>query len=162
MKNGSILSEFSPPSHGKEYTKRETFDMLSKFNDGSSERSALIDELTINGLVPQSRGSIFRLLKKHAKGELDIGEPWRKRGQPKLLTDNDIASVKEDLFRHSAKSIGDEDLIKKMRQSKKAKIEKANLVPLTIDNFNPSAMTLTNYKAMIISSCPNSTTTVGT
>ena len=48
IKNCSILSKFPPPSDGKECGKRETFDMLSKFDEGSSERSALIDELTSN------------------------------------------------------------------------------------------------------------------
>ena len=73
------LSQLNPPADGKQYTKREFFEIMDKYEDGSAVKSRLITQLTSQRLVPQSRSSIYRLIDQYKDGSLNLNEAWKKK-----------------------------------------------------------------------------------
>ena len=87
---------------------------------------------------------------QHAEGNLNLDEPWKIRGRAKLLSKEDIDNVTNDLEEFNASSVGEEDLIKVIRTTKKSKLESNGLIPLSATRFTPSVTTLNNYKVLIL------------
>ena len=88
------MSQLTPPADGKQYTKREFFEIINKYEDGSSVKSRLITQLTLQKLVSQSRGNIYKFIGDYKEGTLHLDEPRRQNNAPKLLKDNDKYKLK--------------------------------------------------------------------
>ena len=132
--------------------------MLTAYPEGSNTRFNLLTELTFKGLVPQSRGNIYKLLAMHANGTLNLNEDWKRRGQLKRLAATDVSEVAADLESHGVKSVGEDELILYIHNNNKKRIEENSCVPLTAAVYEPSITTLNNYKALVVASHNNIST----
>ena len=92
---------------------------MDKYEDGFSIKSNPITHFTNQKIIPQSRSNIYKLLTQYKDGSINLDDPWKKKGAPKLLKDNDIAEIGKDLETYNGKSIGYDDILDVMVQKKR-------------------------------------------
>ena len=92
---------------------------MDLYKDGLSIKSHLITQLTLQNLVLQSRGNIYKLIAQYKDGSLNLDEPLKKKELPKLLSAVDLNGISTDIETYNGKSVGEEKIITLIVENKK-------------------------------------------
>ena len=117
-----------------------------------------MNEILSRKLVPASKSQLNCLLRDHKEGKQIIDNDWNSRGQPRLLKDKDITKISDALEKESGKTIGENELISIIKDTRSKNIEAAGLVPICATK-NPSRTSVNNYKCVLASQASVSITT---
>ena len=82
-------------------------------------------------------------------GEI-VRDEWRQIGRNKMMEDEDVLKIVDDITLNSGKTISNEEIKGQLKQSQVKRIKEQGRVPLT-DGRNPSKTTIINYKGLISS-----------
>ena len=132
--------------------------ILSPFKHRSPVKVKLMNEILSKKLVPASKSQPSCLLRNHKEGKQIIDNDWNSPGQPRLLKDKDITNISDALKEESGITIGENELISIIKDTRSKNIEAAGLVPICATK-NPSRTTVNNYKCVLASQASVSITT---
>ena len=119
-----------------------------------------MDEILSKKLVPASKSKLYIILKDYKDGNLIIDNEWNTRGQPRLLRDKDINKISDALDEESGKTIGENELVSFIKDTRSKNIEAIGLLPICATK-NPSRISVNNYKAVLVSQASVSITIKG-
>ena len=99
------------PSNTKEYSPLEAIKVISPFPVGSTSRGKAISQILEKKLVPVERSGLYRMLQRHEAGER-IKDKWNCAGRPRMISDEGLLEIKQNLLKHSGKTIAKEEVKK--------------------------------------------------
>ena len=123
------------------YTKPEIIKILSPYKDRSPIIVKLMDEMSTKKLVPAGRTQLFVLLKDHEEGKQIIDNDWNSCGQPRSFKDKDIRKMSDALEEESGQTIGTNELISIIKETRSKNIEAIDIFPISATK-NPAKPSL--------------------
>ena len=119
--------------------------ILTPYPERSPTRAALIAHVLNEKLVPINRVQVYKLLQSNPAGNL-IKKEWNECGRPRILPDQVIDQIKENLIGCSGKTITKDEIRKKIQI-----VISQGRVPLIEKDMEPSNTILRNYAAVLVS-----------
>jgi hypothetical protein len=118
----SALTKLLPlpvPSEGNQYNKIETVLLLYEYQMKAPNLvGTVVNQMLSQHLVGCTRSTLYPLLSEKKKGQPIINTPWSTAGRPRLLDDNGLAEIVDDLHKENGRSFGKADINKRIIEKK--------------------------------------------
>ena len=145
------ISNLPPPSNGSQYNPKETIQLLQDYPENSKKKTHLINHLITSNLVPVTKDSVYKLLRRK-KALRRIREEWGQIGRNKLLGKPEANKLIKRLKTHTGSVITADDVVQKINETRVREADELGLVPITSRNYKPCRATLDNYLAELANS----------
>ena len=97
--------------------------------------------------MPVKHTALFKVIHEHEEGKI-VRDGWNQKGRTRLLQDEDIEELKNNLTKYTGKTIAYAEIRKKIQEKQISIAKRHGKVPLTKCTYEPSNQTLDNYFAV--------------